>query len=80
MSDFKVALVTGASRGIGRAISIDLARHGFDVVLTARSLDESVETFGGTLRETAQRVEELGRRAYWISLTSKPFAEVAIRW
>lgn len=45
MFEGKVALVTGASRGIGRAIAVDLARHGADVVLTGRdaaALDETV--------------------------------------
>jgi 3-oxoacyl-[acyl-carrier protein] reductase len=41
----KVAIVTGASRGIGRAIAVDLSKHGADVALLGRdaaALDESV--------------------------------------
>ncbi|HEY3657393.1 MAG TPA: SDR family NAD(P)-dependent oxidoreductase [Steroidobacteraceae bacterium] len=59
----KIALVTGAARGIGRAIAIDLARHGFDIAGVARSLDSP--TFAdkpGTLMETAEQVNKLGRK------------------
>jgi 3-oxoacyl-[acyl-carrier protein] reductase len=42
-----VAVITGASRGIGRAITISLAAEGFDIVAIARSLDsEGMETLG----------------------------------
>jgi len=51
----KVALVTGASRGIGRSISLTLARAGADVALVARSENE--------LDSVAQEIEGLGRRA-----------------
>lgn len=45
MFEGKVAFITGASRGIGRAIATDFARHGADVVLVGRdrsALDETV--------------------------------------
>jgi 3-oxoacyl-[acyl-carrier protein] reductase len=42
-----VAVITGASRGIGRAITLSLAADGFDIVAIARSLDsEGMETLG----------------------------------
>ena len=37
----KVAVVTGASRGIGRAIALGLAREGFRVVIAAKSVESS---------------------------------------
>lgn len=51
----KTALVTGASRGIGRAIAIGFAENGADVALSARSAE--------ALAETQAAVESLGRKA-----------------
>jgi NAD(P)-dependent dehydrogenase (short-subunit alcohol dehydrogenase family) len=50
------ALVTGASRGIGRAIAVALAKTGFDIVVNYRSNASAAE-------ETAELVENAGRRA-----------------
>ncbi len=47
------ALVTGASRGIGRAIAIEFAREGADVAITARTAE--------ALEETREAIESLGR-------------------
>lgn len=59
MSDYNPAhtvLVTGSSRGIGRAIALRLARDGFDVVVHCRS--------GRALAdETAQHIQAMGRQA-----------------
>jgi len=45
MNSKPVAVITGASRGIGRAITLSLAADGFDIVAIARSLDsEGMET------------------------------------
>ncbi|PMQ00902.1 MAG: beta-ketoacyl-ACP reductase [Dictyoglomus sp. NZ13-RE01] len=53
----KVALVTGGSRGIGRAIVIALAKEGAKVVINYRSNEESA-------RETLEEVEKLGAVGY----------------
>jgi len=67
-TETKVAVVTGASRGIGRRLCEDLARAGFDVVCTARTSNASRAKLPGTVEETAGLVEAAGRRAMPVAL------------
>lgn len=59
----KVAIVTGASRGIGKRLSIDLAKAGYDVACVARSSRARPSKLPGTVDETAEAVRAHGRRA-----------------
>ena len=86
-----VALVTGASRGIGKATAIALARAGFDVAIGARTvregegLDDSgrvgAGSLPGSLETTAAAVKANGRRALPITmdLLDRPSLEAAVR-
>jgi NAD(P)-dependent dehydrogenase (short-subunit alcohol dehydrogenase family) len=59
----KVAIVTGASRGIGRGLAVGLARAGADVVCAARTVVEEPGGLPGTIHAAAAEVQATGRRA-----------------
>ncbi|MCB2063817.1 MAG: SDR family NAD(P)-dependent oxidoreductase, partial [Novosphingobium sp.] len=64
----KVAVVTGASRGIGRAIATRLASAGAHVVLAARSVEKPSEGFSGTIHDVADAIRSFGGKATPIGL------------
>jgi 3-oxoacyl-[acyl-carrier protein] reductase len=70
----KTALVTGSSRGIGRAIAQRLAAEGATVVVTARSYEPSVSVragstvaIPGTIAETVELIEKSGGKALGVA-------------
>ncbi|MDQ0175700.1 enoyl-[acyl-carrier-protein] reductase FabL [Bacillus chungangensis] len=65
----KVALVTGSSRGVGRALAIALAERGYDIIVNyARSKSAALET--------AQEIEKLGQKALVIKANVGDVAKI----
>lgn len=58
----RTILVTGASRGIGKAIALRLAEEGANIIIIAKSVEEN-EKLGGTIFSTAKEVEAAGGKA-----------------
>lgn len=60
----RVALVTGAARGIGKGISLQLARDGYDVAITDLSFQKELAL------QTVKEIEALGRKSFFIEADS----------
>ena len=79
------AAVTGASRGIGKAIAKRLASGGADIVIAARSLESTSSEYGGTVFETADEIRAFGGSVHCLQLdvsdraSREEFVDTAIR-
>src|SRR5436305_10766207 len=60
----RVAVVTGASRGIGEAIARRLAMEGAKVIVSARTVEQSEHPLPGTITDTVNRIREAGGEAH----------------
>jgi citronellol/citronellal dehydrogenase len=56
----RTALVTGAARGVGKAMAIELGRLGASVVVTARTVETTVRALPGTIGATVAAIEAEG--------------------
>ena len=74
----KVALVTGASRGIGKGIALSLGEAGATVYITGRTVKEgkSASCLGGTIHQTVEEVRQLGGKCIAIQCDHRIDSEV----
>jgi dehydrogenase/reductase SDR family protein 1 len=71
----KVAVVTGASRGIGKGIALELGAVGMTVYVTGRSVDGGM--LPGTVGETAAQIDELGGKGVALAVDHHDDAQVS---
>ena len=74
----KVAVVTGASRGVGKGIALGLGEAGATVYVTGRTVKEKTDTgkLGGTVSSTAQAVTAMGGKGIGIPCDHSDDAQV----
>lgn len=78
--DGKIAIVTGASRGIGKAISTLFAAEGARVVCAARTLGEGEHKLGGSINETVAEIRKSGGAALGVQtdVSSESSCEILV--
>jgi dehydrogenase/reductase SDR family member 1 len=72
----RIALVTGASRGIGKGAALELAAAGATVYVTGRSVEESDHPLPGTVGQTVADIEAEGGRAVAVACDHTDDAQV----
>ena len=73
----KVAVVTGASRGIGRDMALVFAREGARVVVSARTEEEGESPISGSIQTTLGLIREAGGEATGVACDVTDEAQVA---
>jgi dehydrogenase/reductase SDR family protein 1 len=75
--DGMTAIVTGATRGVGRGCAVELAAQGATVYITGRTVHEGDSKWPGSLESTIAEAEELGGRVIGIVCDHRKDDEVA---
>lgn len=65
----EIALVTGASRGIGRGIALQLAADGYDIAFCCHQATDAA-------KQVADEIRQKGRRVYWAACDISDFKQV----
>lgn len=71
----RTAFITGASRGIGKAIALRLAEEGANIVVAAKSVEENPK-LGGTIYSAAQEIEAVGGNALAVQCDIRDEAQI----
>jgi citronellol/citronellal dehydrogenase len=71
----KTIVITGASRGIGKAIALRLAKEGANIVVAAKSTTENPK-LGGTIFSAAKEIEDAGGKALAIQCDIRDEAQI----
>ena len=72
----RVAVVTGGSRGVGKAVCLALAKEGCHVVVAAKTEDPNPK-LPGTIHDTVKEIEALGRRGLGVKCDVRDEASIA---
>jgi len=73
----KTIIITGASRGIGRAIALRCARDGANVVIASKTVDDTAQKLKGTIFDVAREVEAAGGQALPLQVDVRDEARIA---
>src|SRR5688572_30492997 len=72
----RIAVVTGASRGIGKGIALELGAAGATVYVTGRTVNAGEHPLPGTVGETASEIDALGGRGVAVACDHRRDDEV----